>query len=407
VQRVSDAEQPMGWERIRVAVADDDAAVREALSRLLLASPHVDLVGVAADADEALEVIVTHQPDVALVDVRMPCGGGPRVTRLVNLKAPQTRVIALSAHDDRGTVLEMLQAGAAGYVAKGTPAPAIIEAIMHTASGQTALSPEVSTHLVRELAERLERDEAGARHRRETMARIQHAIASGLHLVYQPICDLGSGAVVGYEALARFHGDPTRRPERWFADAEEVDLHGELERRCLALLLDEIPRLPGDAFVGVNLSPQSLFNRETLELLAAASCPRLVLELTEHAPVSDYEGLSALLAPLRAGGLRLAVDDAGAGFASLRHILRLAPDHIKLDRSITRGLADDRAHRALAAALIRFAAEIGADIVAEGIENHADLRVLRDLGARFGQGHHLGRPGPPPRFVGGRAVQPG
>jgi EAL domain-containing protein (putative c-di-GMP-specific phosphodiesterase class I) len=123
---------------------------------------------------------------------------------------------------------------------------------------------------------------------------------------------------------------------------------------------------------------------------------RVVLEVTEHAPVSDYGRLNGSLGALRARGVRLAIDDAGSGFSSLQHILRLAPDFIKLDMALTRDVDNDLARRALAAALISFAAEIGAVIVAEGIETRAELETLRELGVRFGQGYYLARPEPFP-----------
>jgi EAL domain-containing protein (putative c-di-GMP-specific phosphodiesterase class I) len=123
---------------------------------------------------------------------------------------------------------------------------------------------------------------------------------------------------------------------------------------------------------------------------------RVVLEVTEHAAVEDYGSLEQALRGHRARGMRVAVDDAGAGFASLRHILRLAPDLIKLDLSLTRDIHRDRSRRALATALISFASEIGAEIVAEGVEARDELEALAALEVGFAQGYYLGRPGPLP-----------
>jgi EAL domain-containing protein (putative c-di-GMP-specific phosphodiesterase class I) len=120
------------------------------------------------------------------------------------------------------------------------------------------------------------------------------------------------------------------------------------------------------------------------------------VEITEQAQVEDYDELNVALGHLREVGVRIAVDDAGAGYASLRHILRLEPDVIKLDKSLVRNVHRDRPRRALATALISFAAEIGATIVAEGIESAEELDALRDLGVTFGQGYHLARPHRPP-----------
>src|SRR5262249_15808220 len=123
---------------------------------------------------------------------------------------------------------------------------------------------------------------------------------------------------------------------------------------------------------------------------------RIVVEVTEHMPVEDYNALNRALERVRALGVRLAIDDAGAGFASLRHILQLAPDFVKLDRTLIDDIERDRSHQALAAGLISFAKKIEATIVAEGIERKAQLRALRDLGVSCGQGFLLARPAPLP-----------
>jgi GAF domain-containing protein len=151
--------------------------------------------------------------------------------------------------------------------------------------------------------------------------------------------------------------------------------------------------MPAGAFIAINLSPETLASDAMVETLRQFPLDRLVIELTEHEPVMDYAAVHGTLGPLRERGLRLAVDDAGAGFASLRHILRLAPDIIKLDRSLTAGIHLDQKRRALAAALISFAEETEASLIAEGIETQVQLDVLRSLGVPCGQGYYLGRPG--------------
>jgi EAL domain-containing protein (putative c-di-GMP-specific phosphodiesterase class I) len=119
-----------------------------------------------------------------------------------------------------------------------------------------------------------------------------------------------------------------------------------------------------------------------------------VLELTEHAPIEEYDALQAALASLRSAGLKLAIDDAGSGYASFRHILRLRPDIIKLDQSLIRDIDLDQGRRALALGLITFANETGCTIVAEGVENERELAVLQSLGVAAAQGYLLGRPAP-------------
>jgi EAL domain-containing protein (putative c-di-GMP-specific phosphodiesterase class I) len=146
-------------------------------------------------------------------------------------------------------------------------------------------------------------------------------------------------------------------------------------------------------YLSLNATADTIQSEEFRATLNDVPAERIVLELTEHAPVHDYRGLETVIERLRSKGLRVAVDDAGAGFSSLRHILNLQPDVIKLDIALIRGIDRDPARQALGRALLNFASEAyGASIVAEGIETNAELETLRDLGCPCGQGFYLGRP---------------
>lgn len=147
---------------IRVVVAEDDPALREAIADFLRSEPDLELVGVAADADGAIEIAEKEQPDVVLVDVKMPGGGGSRAAREIRRRSPSTRVLALSAYEDRRTVLEMLRAGAVGYLVKGTEADEIVETIRRSMRGQGSLSVEVTAEVIHELTTLLDRSEAQA-----------------------------------------------------------------------------------------------------------------------------------------------------------------------------------------------------------------------------------------------------
>lgn len=236
---------------------------------------------------------------------------------------------------------------------------------------------------------------AAAEERRVRRTRIESVLAAGgPTMVFQPIVELSTGDTIGVEALARFAGRPERRPDEWFADAADVGLGVQVELCAVRLALAALDRLPAGAYLSINVGPAAVTAPELRELLRGVPAGRVVLELTEHVGVEDYTALTTALEAVRAGGVRLAVDDAGSGFASLRHILNLRPDLIKLDGALVAGMDTDPARRALAGSLLAFGAEIGADVVAEGIENAREEAVLRRLGIRFGQGFHLGRPGP-------------
>ena len=163
-------------------------------------------------------------------------------------------------------------------------------------------------------------------------------------------------------------------------------------RKALAVL----DALSEELYLTVNVSPATLAGSGFRALVETADPTRLVVEVTEHAPIREYESLDEPLARLKELGVRLAIDDAGAGFSSLRHILRLAPDFIKLDQTLIDGIEHDRSQRALTAGLVRFADEIGSAIVAEGVEEARQLEALSALGVDFGQGYLFAPPGPLP-----------
>jgi EAL domain-containing protein (putative c-di-GMP-specific phosphodiesterase class I)/CheY-like chemotaxis protein len=377
---------------ITVLIADDQAELRAALVDLVSADDRLELIGQARDADEAISLVTRHRPDVALVDVRKPGGGGLRATRAIRIVSPRTRVIALSAYEDRRTVLQMLGAGAVGYLVKGTDPSEIVRSILRAARGEGSVSVGLIAGVVEELGAQLRRDERATADRDERSARIHRVIDGvGVEMVYQPIFDLETGAPVGAEALARF--DVTDWPtERWFREAPQLGLATPLDLTLIRLALADLPRLR-DGYLSVNASQATARSVELIEILTASDPGRIVVELTEHEAIEDYDELGVALERLRELGVRIAIDDAGAGFASLRHILQLSPDLIKLDISITAGVDQDRARRAMSKALISFADEMRITIVAEGLETQPQIDTLRALGVRFGQGFLLARPG--------------
>jgi EAL domain-containing protein (putative c-di-GMP-specific phosphodiesterase class I)/CheY-like chemotaxis protein len=380
---------------IRVLVAEDDEAVRKALSALIGDEPMLELAAAVGDADEAIAAAEREQPDVALLDVRMPGGGGAHAARGIKRVCPDTRMIALSAHEDRDTVLEMVEAGVAGYLVKGTTIEKIVSSIERAANGQGSLSVEVMGGVIEELAGQLTVQRRVDEKEGRSKQRIRQVLEdpAALALVFQPICTL-DGTLVASEALSRFRGPPKRGPEAWFAEASDVGLRVELELAAIRAAFAAVPSLPSNTCLTVNASPATVIGSSFQKLIRKVDGRRIVVEVTEHAPIADYTWMNDAIQRIKADGVRLAIDDAGAGFASLRHILRLDPDFIKLDQTLIRGIAKDRSKQALAVGLISFAEKIGATIVAEGIETVGELKALAALGVHYGQGYYLARPVP-------------
>src|SRR5436309_8191178 len=204
-------------------------------------------------------------------------------------------------------------------------------------------------------------------------------------LVYQPIVHVDTGTLAGVEALCRFHDG--RSPEFWFKECERLGSAAELDLLIIERTLADLPLLP-QGYLAVNLSPSTLRDPRLTDLLLSPRVPadRIVVEVTEHARVADYLEAQRVLGALRRAGVRVAVDDAGAGYSTFRHILQLRPDIIKMDLSITRDIDTDPARRALATALVIFAGEVGAVVVAEGAETESELSALQAAGIDRAQG---------------------
>ncbi len=252
----------------------------------------------------------------------------------------------------------------------------------------------------RPLADRRAVEKLSSEDHRRSLGRIQ-AILDGetIEPVYQPIYELESGRAIACEALSRFPGDLGRGPDRWFAEAWDVGLGVPLELLAVRIAARALPHLPAGVSLCVNASPPTIFSEGFLDCLGSDT-DRVTVELTEHLHVDDYEGFTARLGPLRDAGGTVAIDDFGAGYASLRHILKVRPDQIKLDISLTERIDENQVAHALATSLVSFADEVGVKVVAEGIETEEQLEALLEIGFRYGQGFYFGVPEPLDQVVG-------
>lgn len=247
--------------------------------------------------------------------------------------------------------------------------------------------------LAQVVAVEIEREDRAASEARRKIEAIRNVIeAGGPAIALQPIMELKSRRVVGMEALSRFHAEPQRGPDVWFDEAWSVGLGPELELAAMRNAMKLLSHLPDDSYLGVNLSPQTVQSGGFDKLLEGFPAERLVVEVTEHAAVEEFELVVKAIEELRALGSRLAVDDLGAGYAGLSQALRLAPEILKLDNFLIAGIENDPARQALAFAVASFSHMTGGSLVAEGIETEAALNELIRLGVQYGQGYFLGRP---------------
>lgn len=233
----------------------------------------------------------------------------------------------------------------------------------------------------------------------EDQAAIDRVLQPGEILpVFQPIVSLPGHEVLGYEGLSRFLDGAN--PLHQFRRATRAGRGVELELAALDRLVAAARGLPAGAWVSLNVSVTTLTTADLLPHLAGAD-RRVVLEITEHELISDYDAVAGALG--RLGDVGLAVDDAGSGYASLRHVYELRPELIKLDRDWITDIDDDPVRRALVAGLQSFAEELGATLLAEGVETAAERQVLLDLGITIAQGFRFGHPSPAAHWNGGSA----
>jgi len=240
------------------------------------------------------------------------------------------------------------------------------------------------------LGQELETEWTAHQKRLEAFGRIREILErGGLGVAFRPIFDLDSLAIVGYETLPRFEEGGS--PERWFADADEIGLAADLERAAIQVSLAHLGDLPRGAYQWVSLSPRAMGSSTILDMLAEAPGDRTIVGLAPTGRDGE-SGLVEATHDLRARGLRIAFDHVGGEPTALSAIYRLQPEVLRLDAGTVRGIDADPPQLDVISFLVRLGSEVGAVILAEGIETPETLNLLRDLGVAYGQGYALAPP---------------
>jgi EAL domain-containing protein (putative c-di-GMP-specific phosphodiesterase class I)/AmiR/NasT family two-component response regulator len=368
-----------------VLVVDDDTEYVAFLHQLLIRAG-LERVYTETDSRRVQRLLARNKPDLVLIGLRMPNVDGFEVLAQVRKYAAGGYLPVMVLTVDTTTVSRhrALLEGAQDYVTKPidpTEVTLRVANLLETRQLYATLRHLTVVHT----------QPGGVQ--AEILNRIQGVLQDRtLTHVFQPIQDLNTGATVGHEALSRFPDPTLGSPDRWFADAYSVGLGLDLEWLAATSAVTYFDTAPPEMFLTVNMSSATVMHLVENELCRPALWPRIVIELTEQVPVEDYPALQRALAPLRAQGARLAADDLGSGYSGFRHLLRLQPDIIKLDISLIAGIHRNHEQQALTRALLVFAREVGAEVIAEGIEEPAELTTLQDLGVKWGQGYLIGRP---------------
>jgi EAL domain-containing protein (putative c-di-GMP-specific phosphodiesterase class I)/FixJ family two-component response regulator len=393
---MNDSHASTGADAARILVVDD-SATNTSLLEQVLSRAGLGIVTSCNDPREVATLLRDVRPDVVLLDLHMPHVNGFELLELISRQAAGEflPVLVVTADTTRDAVHRALETGAHDFLTKPfdvTEVALRVRNLLRTRSVYLELRRErarLQDHLdildVQTPAQESSWD--------ERRVRVEKVIErGGPRMVFQPVIDLNDGRTLGYEALARFDDEPLRSPDRWFAEAEAVGLGREIEIQAVTSALKHLALLAPGQLLGVNLSPATVLSDWRAELEPTINWGNVIVELTEHVVIEDYQAIERSLRDIRQLGTGLSVDDTGAGFASLRHILDLAPDYVKLDISLCRGIDHDPARRALASALVAFTRDVGIVLIAEGIETQDERRALSELGVQYGQGYLLGRP---------------
>jgi EAL domain-containing protein (putative c-di-GMP-specific phosphodiesterase class I)/ActR/RegA family two-component response regulator len=367
----------------------DDTLSNIAMLRALIEREGMSRIHTETDSRNVLRCLSENRPDLVLLDLRMPHLDGHQVLRQIRqfAAANYLPVLVLTADTTSDARDRALSEGAQDFLTKPLDTTEAVLRIANLLETKQLYTDRRNAWMASADPEVPSEDGETTRSRIETVLRDASIVP-----VYQPVVDVSTMTVVGYEGLSRFPDADHGAPDKWFADALTVGLGVELEWQAASMMLATLETLPPDVFLAVNLSPAAILQLSDRELCPPRQCPSVVIEITEHVPVEDYAALHRAIERTRSNGARLAADDLGAGYAGFRHLINLEPDIVKLDISLTSGMHRSRSQRALASALVAFAADVGATVVGEGVELPEELEVLRAIGVPWAQGYHLGRP---------------
>lgn len=369
-----------------ILVVDDDDALLEVVTALLTESGYRTIA--ASGGQAAIEQLRQTEVDIVLTDIVMPDANGVDVLRTVRTRNLDTPVILMTGNPTVPTAVEALKLGASGYLIKPMPAAKLLETV------SDALGMVRLTRLRRQAAaelggERFIADRAG-------LEAIFDRARAGLWMAYQPVMWAKEGGCFGHEALLRTTAPDVPSATAFLDVAERLQRLPELGREARASVARDLDSMSGAVLV--NLHPIELADPD----LGSGTDPlclhadRIVLEVTERAPLEGIGDLRELVGRLRARGFRIAVDDLGAGYAALSSFASLEPDMIKLDMSLVRDVDRHPTRRKLVGSITELCRDLGILVVAEGVETEAEREVLVELGCDLLQGYLLGRPAPRP-----------
>jgi EAL domain-containing protein (putative c-di-GMP-specific phosphodiesterase class I) len=360
-----------------ILIVDDEPLLLRAFSRVLMRQGHE--VVQASDGTEAATQVAKRRFDCAFVDLGLPGAGGLEVLAALRARDPALPVILMTGMPTMETAIDAVAAGAMRYLIKPIDSPDLQEAALD--------------------AIRMRRREDGDRYDRRKRDEVANAESldrafESLFMVYQPIARWGRREVYAYEALVRTREPSVPHPGALLDIAQRCDRLPELGRRIRRLVAATASSSLARLFV--NLHPVDLLDDDLYDQEAPLSrhARRVVLEVTERAGLENIDNLADRLRRLRALGFRVAIDDLGEGYAGLTSLARVAPEFVKLDMSLVRGIDSSVAQQQIVASTVQLCRALGSEIIAEGVETVGERDALVAIGLDLLQGYLIARPAP-------------
>ncbi len=377
-------------DRVRrsVLVVDDELRIAQALVRVLGAAGFD--VEIAVDGGQAVEAVKNRAFDVILSDINMPGMSGIALLRAVRTQDLDVPVILMTGEPTLETAMEAISLGAMQYFTKPMNNVEVVKAV------ERASTLHRLTKIKRDALKLIGASAVEAGDRAGLQAGFDRALET-MWMAFQPIVDTHTHLLFGYEALMRT-GEPTLPdPSAVLGAAERLDRLQDLGRRVRALSATAFETAPSHALLFVNLHTVDLLDPD----LFAAEAPltkmahRVVLEVTERAPLDGVNDLVSRMARLRTMGFRIAIDDLGAGYAGLSSFVSVQPEFVKLDMSLVRDVHRSTIRQRVIGSLTGLCTELGLRVIAEGVESEEECEAVSRLSCDLLQGFYFARPGPP------------
>jgi EAL domain-containing protein (putative c-di-GMP-specific phosphodiesterase class I) len=374
-------------ERVRVLVVDDDDAVRRALTRVLRASGYE--VVVAHDGMEAVGTLGSNPPfDLILSDIQMPGTSGIELLRIVRARDLDVPVVLMTGYPTVDTAIEAVGLGTVQYLVKPVDQKQLL----------TVAQEAFKMHRLAKARRAIDRA-LGRTGQAGDLAgldvSLERALGS-LWMAFQPIVDVRSRTLLGYEALMRTEDVSLPNPGAILGAAERLDRVWDVGRQVRSSCAEAGAQVPNDLLLFVNLHSLDLLDPTLYdpEGPLASLAKRVVLEITERSSFDGVRDIQARVARLRSLGFRIALDDLGAGYASLSRFVALKPELVKLDMSLVRGIHESTVQQQVVRSMTTLCTEIGLCVIAEGVELPEERDCLLALGCHYLQGYLFAKPGP-------------